>query len=100
MVINPVLSSMFSSPMLIAGSVGTLAIAETENSRSDFWAIATVTTGTGVSALVVSGVAEEEEVHDMFFLRSASGSGMKLSDRLKPLIHYPVFTPIGENMKD
>jgi hypothetical protein len=35
-----------------------------------------------------------------YFLKSASRSGMKLSGRLKPLIHYPVFTPTGENIKD
>jgi hypothetical protein len=68
-----------------------LAIAETENSWSDFWAIVVVAAGTGVSSSVVSGVAEEVEARDPFFLRSASGLGMKLSDKLKPLLHYPIF---------
>jgi hypothetical protein len=40
---------------------------------------------------VVSGVVEEVEAWYPFFLRSASGSGMKLSDKLKPLLHYPIF---------
>jgi hypothetical protein len=78
--------------MLKAGPVGTLATTGTENLRSDFWAIATVVAGTGVSSSVVGGVAEEEEARDPFFLRSASGSGMKLSGKSKPLMHYPVFT--------
>jgi hypothetical protein len=63
-----------------------------ENSWSDFWAIATVGAGTRVSGSVAGGVANEAEVWDLFFPRSASGLGMKLSGRLKPLIHYPVFT--------
>jgi hypothetical protein len=58
-----------------------------------------VAAGTGASGSIASGVAKEEEVRDLFFLRSAFGSGMKLSDRLK-LIHYLVFTPTEENMKD
>jgi hypothetical protein len=77
--------------MLIAGPVGTLATARTENSWSDFWAIVVVATGTGVSSSVVGGVVEEVEARDPFFLRSASRSGIKLSDELKPLLHYPVF---------
>jgi hypothetical protein len=91
MVISPVLISKFLSLMLTAGPVGTLATAGTENSQSDFWAIVVVAAGTGVSSSVVGGVAEEVEARDPFFLRSASGSGMKLSDKLKPLLHYPVF---------
>jgi hypothetical protein len=58
-----------------------------------------VAAGIGASGLVTGGVAEEE-VRDLFFIRSASGSGMKLSGRSKPPIHYPIFTPTGENMKD
>jgi hypothetical protein len=50
-----------------------------------------VAVGTGVSNSVIGGVAKEVEARDPFFLRSASGSGMKLSDKLKPLLHYPVF---------
>jgi hypothetical protein len=60
--------------MLTAGPVGTLATVGTENSRSDFWAIAVVADGAGVTGLFVGGVAEEEAVRDRFFLRSASGS--------------------------
>jgi hypothetical protein len=71
--------------------MGMLAIAGIENSRSDFWAIVVVAAGTGVSSLVVGGVAEEVEARDPFFLRSAFGSGMKLSNKLKPLLHYPIF---------
>jgi hypothetical protein len=59
MVINTVLISKFLSPMLTAGPVGTLATAGTENSQSDFWAIAMVAAGIGVSSSVVGGVAEE-----------------------------------------
>jgi hypothetical protein len=62
-----------------------------ENSRSDFWAIALVVAGTGMSGSVVGGVAEEAEAQDPFFLRSASGSGTKLSGKSKPLMHYPIF---------
>jgi hypothetical protein len=51
-----------------------------------------IAAGTGVSSLVVGGVAEEVEARDPFFLRSAFGLGMKLSDRSKPLLHYPIFT--------
>jgi hypothetical protein len=76
--------------MFTAGLVGTLATAGMENSRSDFWAIAMTAAGTGVSGSVVGGVAEEEEAWDPFFLRSASGFGMKLSGKSKPLMHYPV----------
>jgi hypothetical protein len=92
MVISPVLISKFLSPMLIAGLVPTLSIAGMENSWIDFWAIEMIVAGTGVSSLVVGGVVEEVEAQDPFFLRSASRSGMKLSDRSKPLLHYPVFT--------
>jgi hypothetical protein len=77
--------------MLTASPVGTLAIAGTENLRSDFWAIVVVAAGTWVSSSVVGGVAEEVEARDPFFLRSASGSGINLSDKLKQLLHYPVF---------
>jgi hypothetical protein len=69
-----------------------LTIAGTKNSQSDFWAIALVAASTGMSGSVVGGVAEEEEAQDLFFLRSASGSAMKLSGNAKPLMHYPVFT--------
>jgi hypothetical protein len=51
-----------------------------------------VAAGTGVSSSIVSGVAEEVDARDPFLLRSASGSGMKLSDKLKQLLHYPIFT--------
>jgi hypothetical protein len=40
-----------------------------------------VAAGTGVSGSVVGGVAKEVEAQDPFFLRTASGSGMKLSDK-------------------
>jgi hypothetical protein len=39
----------------------------------------------------VGDVAEEVEARVPFFLRSASGFGMKLSGKSNPLIHYPVF---------
>jgi hypothetical protein len=91
MVISPILISKFLSPMLTTGLVGTLATTGTENSRSDFWAIVVVAASTGVICSVVDGVAEEVEAWDPFFLRSASGSGIKLSDKLKPLLHYPIF---------
>jgi hypothetical protein len=78
--------------MLIAGLVGMLAIDGTENSRSDFWAIALVAAGTGMRSSVVGGVAKEVEARDPFFLRGASGSKMKLSIKSKPLMYYPVFT--------
>jgi hypothetical protein len=64
MVISSVRISKFLSPMLTAGPVGTLAIVKTENSWSDFWAIAMVAAGTGVSSSVVGGVAEEVEAQD------------------------------------
>jgi hypothetical protein len=51
-----------------------LAIAGTVNSRSDFWAIAIVVDGMGVTGSFVGGVAKEEAVRDWFFLRSASES--------------------------
>jgi hypothetical protein len=72
--INPVRSSKFLSPILIAGPMGTLAIVGTVNSWSDFWAIAIVADGTGVTGSFVGGVAKEEAVRDRFFLRSASKS--------------------------
>ena len=70
--INLALSSKFLLPLLIAGPTGTLAIAGTECSRSDFWAIAVVADGAGATGSFVGGVAEEEEVRDLFFLMSAS----------------------------
>jgi len=54
-------------------------------------AIAVDADGTGSSGAVVDGVAEEEEARDLFFLRSASGSSMKLFSKSKPRMHYPVF---------
>jgi hypothetical protein len=50
-----------------------------------------VVAGTNVSGSVVGGVAEEVEARVPFFFRSASGSAMKFSSKLNPLIHYPVF---------
>jgi hypothetical protein len=50
-----------------------------------------VAAGIGVSRSVVDGVAKEVEAWDPFFLRSASGSGTKLSGKPKPLMHYSVF---------
>jgi hypothetical protein len=61
MVISLVLSSKFLSSMLTAGPVGTLAIARMENSQSDFWAIALVAAGIGMTGSVVGGLAEEAE---------------------------------------
>jgi hypothetical protein len=78
--------------MLTAGPVGTLATTGTENSRSDFWAIALIVASTRMNGSVVGGVAEEVEARDPFFHRSASGSRTKLSDKSKPLMHSPVFT--------
>jgi hypothetical protein len=69
MATSVVLISKFLSPMLIVGPEGTLATARIESSRSDFWAIAMVAAGIGVSSLVVGGVVEEVEAQDLFFLR-------------------------------
>jgi hypothetical protein len=54
-----------------------------------------------MSGTVVGGTAEEVEARVLFFFRSASGSGTKLSGKLCPLIHYPVFIHNkGESMED
>jgi len=74
MVISPVLSSKFLSPTLMAGPVGTLVTAGTDYSRRVFWAISLVADGAAATVLL-DGEAEEE-VHDLFFLRSASGFRM------------------------
>ena len=59
--ISPSLSSKFLLPVLTAGPTGTLAIAGTEYSQSDLWAISVVVVdGAGVTSLFVGGVAEEE----------------------------------------
>ena len=55
--------------------------------------------GMGLSGAVVDEVAEEEEVRDLFFLRSASGSSMKLFGKLKPRMHYHVFIPSKRGRK-
>jgi hypothetical protein len=56
---------------------------------------------TDMSGTVVGGTAEEVEARVLFFFRSASGSGTKLSGKLCPLIHYPVFIHNkGESMED
>jgi hypothetical protein len=52
-----------------------------------------VANGTGVNDSAAGGVAEEEEVRDLFFFRSASGLSRKLFGKSKPLTHYPVFIP-------
>jgi hypothetical protein len=52
-----------------------------------------VADGAEVTGLTTGGVAEEEEVRDLFFFRSAYRLSRKLFDRSKPLIHYPVFIP-------
>ena len=44
--------------------MGTLATAGVECSQSDFWAIAVVADGVGVTGSFVGGVAEEETVRD------------------------------------
>jgi hypothetical protein len=50
-----------------------------------------VAVGIDVSGLVVGDMIEEAKAQVTFFLRSASGIGMKLSSKLNPLIHYPIF---------
>jgi hypothetical protein len=50
-----------------------------------------VAAGTGSSDSTVGALAEEVGVQDPSFLRSASGSKVKLSNTKKPLVHYPVF---------
>jgi hypothetical protein len=47
--------------------------------------------GAGVTDSVAGGLAEEEEVRDLFFLRSTSGSEVKFSGREKLVIHYHIF---------
>ena len=79
--------------------MGTLAIAGTENSRSDFWAMVVVVAGIDVSGSVVGGIVEEAEARVPFFLRNASGLGVKLSGKSNPLIHYPVFIHNKEENK-
>ena len=80
--ISPVLSSKFSVSVLTAG---------TEYSWSDSLAITVVADGVGVTGSFVDGVEEEEVARDRFYLRSDSGSSMKLYDKSKPGIHYPIF---------
>ena len=58
-----------------------------------------VADGTGVTGLTAGGVAEEEVVRDLFFLRSASGLSVQLFGRSKPLIQYLVFIPQQEENK-
>ena len=59
-------------PVLTASPMGMLAMAGMEYSWSDFWAIAVVADGAGVTSLFIGGVVEEEMVGNQFFLRSAS----------------------------
>jgi len=73
--------------------VGTLATAVTENSRSDFWAIVMVVVGTWVSGSVAGGVVEEEEVRDLFFLRSASRSGNEVIRQVETTHTLSCFHP-------
>jgi hypothetical protein len=80
-VINSVLSSKLLA-VLTASPIGTLAMVGTEYSRSDFWAIAVVADGVGVTGSFVSGVAEEETVRNQFFHRSASGFLVKGKSKL------------------
>jgi hypothetical protein len=72
--------------VVVADPVGTFATAGTENSQSDFWAMVVVAVGIDVSGSVVGDVTEEAEAQVTFFLRSASGNGMKLSSKLNPLM--------------
>jgi hypothetical protein len=58
-----------------------------------------VANGTGVNDSTADGVAEEEEVRDMFFFRSAFGLSRKLFGRSKPLIHYPILIPPKKRKK-
>ena len=58
----------------MAGPVGTLVIAGTEYSRRVFWAISLVADGATATGLLDEEA--EEDVRDLFFLRSASGLGM------------------------
>jgi hypothetical protein len=99
MVISPVQISKSLSLMLTEGPMGTLATTRTENSWSDFWAIVVVAAGTRVSGLVVGEVAEEVEEQDPFFLRSASRSGMKLSDKSNHSDTFLFSSIIGEKMQ-
>ena len=71
-VMRPVWSLKFPSPMLIAGPIGTLAKAGTEYSWSDLLVIAEVADVVGATGSFIGGVAEEV-VQDRLFLRSASG---------------------------
>ena len=67
------------------GPTGTLATVGTEYSRSDFWAIAVVADGAGVTSLFIGGVVEEEMVGNQFFLRSASRFLVKFVGKSKPV---------------
>jgi hypothetical protein len=89
--IRPIRISKFLSPRVTVGLVGTLAIAGTENSRGDFWAMVVVVADTDMTRVVVGGMAEEVGAQVLFFLRSASGLSLKFSGKSRPLIHYPIF---------
>jgi hypothetical protein len=52
-----------------------------------------VADGAEVTSSTAGEVAEEEEVRDLFFFRSASGLSRKLFGKSKPLIHYPILIP-------
>jgi len=53
--------------------------------------------GAEVTGSSVGEVGEEETSFFLFFfLRRPSGLTVKFSDKLKPLIHYPIFVPYKE----
>jgi hypothetical protein len=81
-VIRPVQISKFLSLRLTAGSVGTLATAEIENSQRDFWAMVVVVADTNMSRVVVGGMAKEVGAQVLFFLRSSSRLSMKFFGKL------------------
>jgi hypothetical protein len=77
--------------------MGMLAIARTEYSWSDFWAIAAGADGVGVTGSFVSGVAKEETVRDRSFLRSASRFSVKFVGKLNQTNTILFSSTIGEN---
>ena len=95
--IRPVFSWEFVSPMLITGLMGTLATVGTEYSQSILSAIGFGTNGNLMTGSVVNGVAKGGSSWGWAFFRNDFRFLVKFIDKSKPSYTILLSSTIGEN---
>jgi hypothetical protein len=77
--------------------MATLSAEEAANSRRVLLAIVLKVSGAGTAGFSVGRVFCGATTHGLTLRKKASGFSLKFSGRLKPVMHYPVFTTKSEN---